>query len=132
VVRERAFTVTFPRPSQIVLSSLAAAPRCDDDVKPSVAALPTFPATQVDGSFVQDGYVFLDCTLERIVDGFGVNSLIVGQIVAAQVDESALRSSELDDSDVIARSPLLAYLSPGRFAEIKQSYSFPFPADFRR
>lgn len=132
VVREQAFTVTFPRPSQIVLSSLAAAPRCDDDVKPSMAALPTFPATQVAGNFVRDGYLFMECTLDRIVDGFGVNSLIVGHIVAAQVDELAMRGSEQDDSDVIRRCPLLAYLSPGRFAEIKHSFSFPYPADFRR
>lgn len=130
--REQAFTVTFPTPSQIVISSLAAAPRCDDDVKPSLAALPTFPATQVAGSFVQDGYLFLECELQQIIDGFGVNSLVIGRIVAAQVDEQALRTSEEDDTDIIRRRPLLAYVSPGRFAEIRDTYSFPFPQDFRR
>ena len=35
--REGAFTVTFPRPSQVVLTSLSAAPRDDDDVKPALS-----------------------------------------------------------------------------------------------
>ena len=43
--REGAFTVSFPRPTQVVLTSLSAAPRDDDDVKPALALLPTRPAT---------------------------------------------------------------------------------------
>ena len=132
IQRNRTFTVTFPKPSQIVLSSLAAAPRCGDDVKPSITALPTFAASRVEASFVRDGYVFFECRLDRILDGFGVNSLIIGRIIAAHVAEGALRDAERDDSELIHENPLLAYLSPGRFAEIKESYSFPFPADFRR
>src|SRR5262247_1436526 len=49
IQRERAFTVSYPRPTQLVLTSLAAAPRCGDDTKPSLLALPTFPASQIDG-----------------------------------------------------------------------------------
>jgi len=37
-----------------------------------------------------------------------------------------------DDQDVIHQAPLLSYLAPGRIARIDESYSFPFPADFRR
>src|SRR5215831_11966329 len=80
IEREKFFTVSYPRPTQLVLTSLAAAPRCGDDSKPSLLALPTFPASQVDGVFVCDAYLFLECTLDRIVDGFGVNSLIIGRI----------------------------------------------------
>jgi flavin reductase (DIM6/NTAB) family NADH-FMN oxidoreductase RutF len=125
------FTVSYPRPEQIVQTSMAAGSREEDDSKPSLAALETFPATVVDGVLVKDAYLWLECTLERVVDGFGDNSLIIGSVVAASVDERALRASDSDDSDVVHASPLLAYLSPGRFASVGESYSFPFPADFK-
>jgi flavin reductase (DIM6/NTAB) family NADH-FMN oxidoreductase RutF len=125
------FTVSYPRPEQIVETSMAATPREEDDSKPGLAALETYPATIVDGVLVKDAYLWLECRLERIVDGFGDNSLIIGSVVAASVDEPALRASDSDDSDVIHTAPLLAYLSPGRFASVGESYSFPFPADFK-
>ena len=53
-------------------------------------------------------------------------------MIAAAVAESALRRAESDDADLIAAEPLLAYLSPGRFARISESYSFPFHVDFKR
>jgi flavin reductase (DIM6/NTAB) family NADH-FMN oxidoreductase RutF len=132
IIRGKTFTVSYPRPTQLVLASLAAAPRCGDDTKPSLLALPTFPASQIDGVFVAEGYIFLECRLDRVVDGFGVNSLITGRIVAAHVHEDALRTSDRDDQDVIHQAPLLGYLSPGRVATIAGSYSFPFPLDFTR
>jgi flavin reductase (DIM6/NTAB) family NADH-FMN oxidoreductase RutF len=130
--REGVFTVSYPRPTQIVLASLAASPREGDGTKPSVYALPAFPASEVDGVFVEDAYLFLECALDRIVDDFGENSLICGRIVAAHVDEGYLRASDRDDNDLIHVSPLLAYLSPGRYARVAESNSFPFPADFMR
>lgn len=128
-----AFTVTFPRPSQVVLASLSASPRCEPSGrKPVLAELPTFPAEVVDGVFLEDGYLFLECEVERVVDGFGANSLLVGKIVAAQALTEALRLADRDDADVICEVPLLAYLAPGRYAEIATSFAFPFPADFQR
>ncbi len=130
--REGAFTVTFPRPSQVVLTSLSAAPRDDDDVKPALGLLPTRPAATIDGVFVEDGYLFLECRLDRIVDGFGENSLIAGRVVAAQVAEDAMRLSDGEDAEVIRAAPLLAYLAPGRYAEIRQGHAFPYPVGFAR
>ena len=132
IARERVFTVSYPRPTQLVLTSLAAAPRCGDDTKPSLLALPTFPATKVDGVFVKDASLFFECALHQIVDELGVNSLIVGRIIAAHAQEDALRTSDRDDQEVIHSAPLLAYLSPGRIAAIQDSFSFPFPLDFAR
>lgn len=132
VKRERAFTVSYPRPDQIVLASLAAAPRCGTDDKPSLAALPTAPTEVVEGALLRDAYLHLECQLQEIVDGFGDNSLIAGKVVAARADESALRVSDQDDQDLLAQSPLLAYLSPGRYTRIDRSFSFPFPAGFKR
>ena len=132
VRRERVFTVSFPQPQQVVLTSLSAAPRCEDQSKPSLTALSTFPASTIDGVFLMDAYLFLECELDRIVDGFGENSLIAGKIIAAHVQEEALRLSDQDDQDLLIRFPLLAYLSPGRYAKVDHSFSFPFHTGFKR
>lgn len=130
--RHEAFTVSFPPPGEVLTASLAAAPRCEDHSKPSLEVLPTFQASRVDGVLVTGCQVFLECTLHRIIDGFGANSLIVGAVVAAAATEHALRSHEQDEGEQIFRCPLLAYVSPGRLAEIRHSTAFPFPKGFTR
>ena len=130
VERTRSFTVTYPRHTDVVAMSLTAAPRCEDS-KPIVGMLDTFAATEVDGVFVRNGYLFLECVLERIVEGFGRNALIAGRIVAAHVDPAALRSSDRDDAEILLEVPQLAYLYPGRFAVIDATHAFPFPAGIR-
>ena len=102
-------------------SSRALRPRHESDgSKLAVDVLPTFPASEVDGLFIEDAYLFLECVLDRISDDFGENSLIVGRIVAAHVREDYLRASERDEQDLIHSSPLLAYLSPGRYASVDE------------
>jgi flavin reductase (DIM6/NTAB) family NADH-FMN oxidoreductase RutF len=130
-VRHGNFTVSYPRPSQVVQASITAAGRTEEGRKPGVEILPTFPASRIDGVLVEGCAVFLECALERAVDGFGDNSLVVGKVLAAQADPAFLRGSERDDGDLLREAPLLAYLSPGRFASVGDSLSFPFPADFR-
>lgn len=129
--REKTFTVSYPRPSQVLLSSFAAAPRCEDGAKPALAALPTMPARVVEGVLLRDATLHLECELDRLIPGFGVAGLIVGRIVAAHVDERALRSPDRDDADLIEESPLLAFLPPSRFAEIKDTNAYPFHAGTR-
>lgn len=132
VVEHGQFTVSFPRPGQVLATSLAAAPRWDDDSKPALQALGTFPAQMVDGVLVVGCYAYLECQLDRVADGFGTNSLIVGRIVAAQVAEDALRTLDRDDNDLLRQTPLLAYVGPGRFANVDETLAFPFPAGFAR
>ena len=132
IKRDKVFTVSYPRPDQLVMTSLTATQRCDDTSKPGLQLLPTLPANEIDCVFLDSSYLYLECTLDRIVDGFGENSLIVGRIIAASAHHDALRSADKDDNEVIYHSPLLAYISPGRFTEIKESYSFPFPKEFKR
>ncbi len=132
IVRDEVFTVTFPTEAAIVSTSLAASPRCEDQSKPSLDAMQTFAATNVEGRFMKQGSLFLECQLDRIVDGFGVNSLIAGKIVAASAVPQALRSVEVDDQDTLAASPVLVYISPRRYASINRTLSFPFPKGFRR
>jgi flavin reductase (DIM6/NTAB) family NADH-FMN oxidoreductase RutF len=124
------FTVSFPRPEQVIQASLAAGPREASGDKPSLAGVPTFAASEVEGILVRDAHLWLECRLDRIVDGFGENTLIVGRVVAAAVDERSRRDSEVDDADLIASSPLLGYISPGRFARIEETNSFPYHTNF--
>jgi len=64
-----------------------------------------------DGVLVEDGCFFLECELDRVVDGFGINSLVIGRVVAAQADRDALRS--LDPDDVLQVSYLETFLRIG-------------------
>lgn len=132
-VRTGAFTVSYPRPEQVVVTSLAAAPRCDGEQdKPSLLALPVFPAQVVDGVLVEGCPLYLECWLDRTVDDLDGNSLLMGRMAAAHVHVDALRGEDREDNELIHDHPLFAYLHPGRFAVIDQSLGFPLPAGFRR
>jgi flavin reductase (DIM6/NTAB) family NADH-FMN oxidoreductase RutF len=126
------FTVSFPRPEQILEASFAAGGRFEGNAKPALAAVPRARARVVDGWVVKGCPFYLECELERIVDGFGPNSLIVGRVVAASASRDALRGAEVDDADLVHRLGLLAYLPPGRFAVVRESLAFPYAVDFRR
>ncbi|MDH3778697.1 MAG: flavin reductase family protein [Gammaproteobacteria bacterium] len=132
VERTGEFTVSYPKPSQVLMSSLAASPRSAEGSKPVIDYFHTFPATLIDGRFVKDGYLYFECRHHKTVGGFGENCLITGEIVAAYADERYLRSSETDDQETIHASPLFAYLAPGRFATIDRSNAFPFPESMKK
>ncbi|MFW6200100.1 MAG: flavin reductase [Gemmatimonadota bacterium] len=130
---EKAFTVSFPLPDQVVVTSLTSQVRCgEDEPTPGLESLPTEPAKEVDGIVLRDAYLVLECRLERIVDDFGSWSLIAGKIVAARALRDAVRATEVTAERIFERTPLLAYLSPGRYAEIRDTREFPFPAGFKR
>ncbi len=126
------FTVSFPGPEQVVASSLAAGGRAADGTKPSLADVPTIPAREIDGRVVEGCPVTLECELDRIVDGFGENSLIVGRVVAAFASREVLRGAEVDDADLLHRVGVLAYLHPDRFGVVRETHAFPFTPDFHR
>jgi flavin reductase (DIM6/NTAB) family NADH-FMN oxidoreductase RutF len=125
------FTVSFPRPDQVLQTSLAAGPRSEDGSKPTLASLETFPASTVDGVLVSGAYLWLECALERMLEGFGESTLIIGTVLAASAEERILHTAAADGHDPLRSAPLLAYLSPGRFASIEQSSPFPFHRDFQ-
>lgn len=133
IKKEGGFTVSFPKPDQVVLTSLAATARCEETSlpKPVLENIPTVPATQIDALFLRDAYLYLECELDRIVDGFGEYSLIAGRIVAAFVEEDALRVSEGNEQEMLYQSPLLAFLAYGRFAKVQNTFAFPYPKDFK-
>lgn len=126
------FTVSYPRPDQLLSASLAASPRCDEGDKPALEALPVEPAREVDGVVLAGAPVQIECLVHQLVDELGENSLVIGRIVAARVSEAAARAMDRDDNELINRSPLLAYLYPFRFAIIDHSQGFPLPRGFHR
>jgi flavin reductase (DIM6/NTAB) family NADH-FMN oxidoreductase RutF len=131
-VREGVFTVSWPTPEQLLETSLAAAPRYPTEGKPALDVLETVPAEIVNGVLLAGAWLHLECVTDRVVDDLGENSLVVGRIVAASVDERSLRAPDRDDQDLIHATPLLAYLHPGRVAAISESRAFPFSAGMRR
>ena len=132
IKRTGEFTVSYPKPSQVLFASLAASPRSAGGSKTVLQSFATFPASQIDGEFFEDASLFFECRHFKTVDGFGENCLITGEIIAAYANKKSLRASEMDDQELIHDSALLAYLSPGRFASITRSNAFPFPADMKR
>lgn len=132
IKRSGEFTVSYPNPSQVLLASLAASPRPDDGPKKVLENFATFPATIVHGDFIEEAHLFLECRHYKTIDGFAENSLITGEVVAAYAHPRCVRSTEIDDQEIIHDSPLFAYLPPGRFATITQSNAFPFPANMKR
>jgi len=130
------FTVSYPRPSQVVLTSLAAAPR--DDIhdgpatKSSLDQLPTRASEIVDGVFLDDAYLFLECEIDQIVDNLGENSLLIGRVAGVHVHQDLLRTTEQDEDAEFRDHPLLAYVPPDRYATIDETYAFPFPTGFSK
>ena len=132
IERTGEFTVSYPKPSQVLITSLAASPRDEDGGKPVIDYFRTFDAEIVDGEFVEDAYLFFECRHHKTVDGFGDNCLVTGSIVAAYADDYFLRHSQADDQETIHDAPLFAYLAPGRFATIERSNAFPFPESMKK
>jgi flavin reductase (DIM6/NTAB) family NADH-FMN oxidoreductase RutF len=132
--RTKEFTVSFPLPDNVVLTSLSASPRCDDakQPKPIVNALPTVKATLIDALCLEDSYLILECELFKIMDGFNENSIVTGKIMAAHIDRKYVKVSEKDEQEQLKENPLLAYVAQGRFAKIAETYNFPFPKNFKR
>lgn len=123
------YTISFIHPSQVIIASLAASSRVNEaGDKPGLLGLPMSRARTVDCVLVDEAYLQLECELEKFVGGFGEHSLIAGRVVDAYADERALRISDADEQRVLLESPLIAYVHPGRFAKISETYAFPFPA----
>jgi flavin reductase (DIM6/NTAB) family NADH-FMN oxidoreductase RutF len=86
----------------------------------------------VAGPLVQGAYLQLECELERVIEGFGENGLIIGRIVAAYAAPDALRDLENEADASLQAMPPIAYIHPGRFIAVTETLSFPFPDQMRR
>ena len=113
------------------MAALAVSPRWGDDSNAALMPFPSPFAAKVQSPRQLEPSLFVGCRLDRVVDNFGFNSLIVGRFVPAQIRAAALRRDDKEDEDTATESPLLAYASPGRFVTIDKSVAFLFPAGFR-
>ncbi len=128
------FTVSFPLPDQLITTSMSASPRTDCITKSEgvIKALPILKAPSIDAPIIADAYLYLECRLYKIIDGFDDYSIITGRINAAYAHRNYIKFSDMDEEGQILKNPLLAYISPGRFARISQTNNFPFPKNFKR
>ncbi|SIR59270.1 flavin reductase family protein [Natronorubrum thiooxidans] len=131
VERTGAFTVSYPRPEDILDASLAAAPRGAEGDKPSLTEIDTVDADAVDAPAVAGAYGVLECDLERIV-AFDDGELITGSVVEKHVHTDAYRSDDAEPETLLEQAPVLAHLYPDRFAAVSESQAFPFPEGFER
>jgi flavin reductase (DIM6/NTAB) family NADH-FMN oxidoreductase RutF len=126
------FTVSYPRFEQLIQISQSAGPRSSSGAKPGLQALTTFPARQVEGVLVTGAAIFLECELEQVVETSADNGLLIGRVVAAAADPRVVRGPDRDDAEMLSDQPLLAYIAPGRLAQIANTHAFPYPTGFTR
>ncbi len=134
IVETGVFSVSFPTPEQLVSVSLTAAPRNEHISKYEavIRSLPTRKAESIDVLVIDGAYLYLECDLYKIVDGFDDYSLITGKIRKVQADPDFVKTTDVEEAEQILQNPLLAYIAHGRFASIRETYKFPFPKDFQR
>ncbi len=134
IKEHKEFSVSFPLPDQLIITSLTASPRSSEMSKSDsiISALPTVKTKNIDALLLTDSYLHLECKLFKIIDGFAENSLITGTICAASVHEDYMRLSEQDEGEQIKKHPLLAYVADGRYSVIEDTFNFPYPKDFTR
>lgn len=134
IKKHKYFAVSFPLPDQVTITSLSASSRDRDfsESKRIIEALPTIKAETMDALLLTNSYLYLECELFKIIDGFDQNSIITGKIITAYAEKDYIRISELDEQEQIKNNPLLAYIANGRFATISQTFNFPFPKDFKK
>ena len=131
VLRTGEFTVSYPTPDQVVAIGQAAAPRVGDE-KLTLSLVEHVPAVEVDGVLAAHASLWLECRVDRIIEGFGEHDMIVGRIDRAAAPCWAVRDPDRDDAESLHANPALVFLAPARFASVADTRSFPFPAEFSR
>jgi hypothetical protein len=115
--------VSVPKPNEVILTSLAAQLRRRGRPTGRIGVGSDRVSPHDGRDCALRGHLQLEYELERLVDGFGPNSLIMGPVQAGRADAG------VDAGVVLERAPLLVYLSAGRLSEESASRSCTFPAD---
>jgi len=127
VAQQGEFVINIPGPELIEQVSRAAAefPPGADEI--SGAGLTAIPSHVVGVPSLAECRVHLECKKERILDGFGEESLIIGEVVAVTVNESLVDAGV----EILEEHPLLVYVYPGHYAGIKGAKRFRFPRNYK-
>lgn len=128
------FTISFPLPDDVVPVSLSSTSREEliSKYHDVVRSLPVVKAETMDLPVLRDAYLVFECSAYKVVDGFGENSIITGEITAAYVKNDYRRVSDNDAQGQLNEHNLLAFIAPDRFARISETHKFPFPKNFRK
>ncbi len=134
IKKEGIFSVSYVKPDQILMSSIAALPRCsvEDYPRDVVQQIPTVTSEDGENIFVADSYLCFECRLHKIFDGFDDYSIITGTVEKALVHKDYMIHSDQGQQGHIYKNPLLVYVAQGRFAEVQETLAYPYPKDFER
>ena len=115
------FTVSFPRGRPDRQSSLlAAGSRLDDRSKPTLAPFRSSRPARWTACSSRAAALYLECALERVIDGFGENSLIVGRDRRRSAVDARRSAGSRSTTRISSTSSCRCSCTsrPGRFAEV--------------
>ena len=104
----------------------------EDYPRDVVQHIPTVSSEDGENIFVADSYLFLECDLHKIFDGFDDYSIITGTVEKAFVHKKYKIHSDQGQQGRIYENPLLVYVAQGRFAKVHETMAYPYPKDFER
>lgn len=127
VARQGEFVINIPGPELIEQVSQAAAefPPGTDEI--SGAGLTAIASRVVGVPSIAECRVHLEFKNYQILDGFGEESLVIGEVVAVTVDEEAVDAGV----EILEGHPLLVYVYPGHYTGIKKAEKFVFPRNYK-
>lgn len=127
VLQQGEFVINIPGPELIEQVSRAAAefPPGTDEIKG--AGLTGFPSQVVEVPSIAECRVHMEFKKDWIQDGFGEESLIIGEVVGVTVDEDLVDAGV----EILGEYPLLVYVYPGHYAAIEGAEKFVFPKNYK-
>jgi len=127
VIQQGEFVINFPGPELIEQVSQAARefPPGTDEI--SEAGLTAMGSQEVRVPSIAECRVHLECKRYQVIDGYGEESLIVGEVVAVTVDEELVDAG----AELLEEYPLLVYVYPGHYTGIEHVKRFRFPRNYK-
>ncbi len=121
------FVINFPGPGLIerVAQTARDVPPGTDEIKE--AGLTAMEARRVKVPVVAECGVNVECRRHQVIDGYGDESLIVGEVVAVTIDEVLVDAGV----ETLHTFPLLVYVYPDHYAVVDRVERFRFPEDYK-
>jgi len=127
VVQQGEFVINIPGPELIdhISRSSADFPLGTDEIK--AAGLTALSSKIVVPPSIAECRVHIECRRYQVLDGFGNDSLIIGQVIACFGDSGFVST----DPAILREYPLLAYIHPNHYATIDRVERFSFPRNYK-
>jgi flavin reductase (DIM6/NTAB) family NADH-FMN oxidoreductase RutF len=127
VIQQGEFVINFPGPELIKQVSQSAKEFPPDADEINGAGLTAMASQEVKVPSVAECRVHLECKRYQVIDGYGKESLIVGEVVAVTADEDLVDAG----AEILMEYPLLVYVYPGYYASVEQVRQFRFPRNYK-